>query len=374
MISEQNNNKFYNMSYDGVSDTFNIEYGRVDATSQKETYPIKLWDKKYKEKLKKGYVDVSDLVSVDVASKDFLQETNTKVNNLIKLLENYRKNLVRNTYSVQASSITKQQITKAQTVLNEVLDLVKLKDQDAVNKKLIELYTIIPRKMYKVQDNLLPNINLDKLIEKEQDNLDAVSSEVGDLQIENKEQVTYLNSHQLIIEESTTHPEIKYLLDQVSHSKVKVIYKAKKVSEDLQFNLWLDKQKNKTTKFLIHGTRCSSVLSILEQGLKIRPTGNFQFSGKAYGQGNYFSETMVKSLNYCGYDNDKFILVYEVHVGNPFTYDGWYRGNQFTLNREELHKRGFDSTYVKAGNGLLNSEIIVYTEQQQNLKYIIQLN
>jgi hypothetical protein len=32
------------------------------------------------------------------------------------------------------------------------------------------------------------------------------------------------------------------------------------------------------------------------------------------------------------------------------------------------------STYVSAGNGLVNSEIIVYKEQQASLKYIIWLN
>jgi hypothetical protein len=82
---------------------------------------------------------------------------------------------------------------------------------------------------------------------------------------------------------------------------------------------------------------------------------------------------VAKSLNYTGYDNDKVLLVYEVHVGNPFIYEGWYRGNSFELTYENLQKRGFDSTYVKAGNGLLNSEIVIYTENQYKIKYIIWL-
>ena len=57
----------------------------------------------------------------------------------------------------------------------------------------------------------------------------------------------------------------------------------------------------------------------------------------------------------------------------PFIYDGWYKGNSFTLCYGELQKRGFDSTYVKAGNGLLNSEIIAYNEEQYRIKYIIWL-
>ena len=146
-----------------------------------------------------------------------------------------------------------------------------------------------------------------------------------------------------------------------------------KPAEDAIFESWMKKQKNKSTRILIHGTRCTSVIPILEIGLKIRPTGNFQFSGKAYGDGNYFSEHMHKSLNYTGYDADKVILVYEVHTGNPFTYDGWFRGNSFPLNYKELSKRGYDSTYVKAGNGLMNSEIIAYNEEQARIKFIIWL-
>jgi hypothetical protein len=107
--------------------------------------------------------------------------------------------------------------------------------------------------------------------------------------------------------------------------------------------------------------------------LKIRPSGAYQFSGKAYGEGNYFSEVCSKSLGYTGYDDDQVLLVYEVHTGNPFVYDGWYRGNSFSLTYNELQKRGYDSTYVKAGNGLLNSEIIAYKEDQPRIKYVIWL-
>jgi len=109
----------------------------------------------------------------------------------------------------------------------------------------------------------------------------------------------------------------------------------------------------------------------MEQGLKIRPSGNFTYSGKVYGNGNYFSEVATKSLNYTGSDSDKVLLIYEVITGKPFVYNGWYKGNSFELTYEELKKRGFDSTYVTAGNGLLNSEIIVYKENMQKLRYIL---
>jgi len=239
----------------------------------------------------------------------------------------------------------------------------------------------IPRKMLNVRDYLLPKIDLDKVLQQEQDNLDAMASQVNMLKPADKKKTvkkkkqdkTLLDVLGITMREIKPTQEVDYLIKQLTGKKIDGFFEIKKEEHDKIFNNWMDSQKNKQTRILIHGTRCSSVIPIIEQGLKIRPVGNYQFSGKVYGDGNYFSETCVKSLGYTGYDNDQILLVYEVHVGNPFVYDGWYRGNSFGLNYKELQSRGFDSTFVKAGNGLLNSEIICYKEEQCHLKYIIHL-
>jgi poly [ADP-ribose] polymerase len=236
--------------------------------------------------------------------------------------------------------------------------------------------------MGNVKDHLLPAIKLEDVLEDEQDNLDAMAAQVSMLKPVDKKKAkadkkttqTLLDKLGLTMSEFKGTPkEVEYLTKQAHGRKVKAIFEVNKPTEDKVFDGWLEKQKDKSTSILIHGTRCSSVIPILEIGLKIRPTGSFQFSGKAYGDGNYFSEHMQKSLGYTGYDSDKVILVYEVHTGNPFVYDGWYRGNSFDLNYKELSKRGYDSTYVKPGHGLQNSEIIAYNEEQNRIKYIIWL-
>ena len=372
-VSQDNHNKYYSMNWDGKSDMVNVEYGRIDLTCQKTTFHISLWESKYREKLKKGYVDCTTLVSVNEV-QELKQIGNSKVAALIELLKRYRDNLVRNTYSVKATSITPQQIQKAQEILSNIAVSSSLSEAE-VNKKLIALYTTIPRNMNKVQHHLLPSIDLNRTLQQEQDNIDAVKSSVSvnTATTELKTDVTLLDVLGITIEECTDTTELDYLLKQNFGRRVEAIYCLNKTSENETFDKWMKNQKNKDTRILIHGTRCSSVLSILQQGLKIRPVGNFQFSGKIYGDGNYFSETMAKSLNYTGHDGDKFLLVYEVHVGNPFLYHGWYKGNSFNLNYEELQRRGFDSTFVEAGNGLLNSEIITYTENQNRLKYLIHI-
>lgn len=385
MVTENNNNKYYEMTYNGGSN-FAVKYGRVESTSVDCSYPIGDWDKKYNEKVKKGYVDVTHTVSVKVDTKkadttvSYAKHADALVHEFVTLMKKYTDNLVKTTYSVQAKDVTQAQVDEAQGYLDTLSKLSNAKklDKAAINKELIKLYTVIPRYMSRVPDHLLPSISLAGLLQSEQDNLDAMASQVAQLNPKKdakkaKKAQTLLESLGVTMKETKPTKEIEYLIKQLSGRKIAGLFEVNKPEEDAIFDKWMKAQKNKQTRILIHGTRCPSVIPILEIGLKIRPQGNFQFSGKAYGDGNYFSEVTNKSLGYCGYDNDKVLLVYEVHTGNPFKYDGWYRGNSFNLNYKELQSRGFDSTHVNAGNGLLNSEIIAYKEQQNRIKYIIWL-
>lgn len=386
MVTPDNNNKFYEMTWNGGAN-FTAKYGRVESTSTTVSYPYSKWHQKYNEKVNKGYKDVTDLVTVDVQvvpqQKDNLIAVADKVvNDFLVLMKKYTDNLVSTTYSVKAEAVSQKQVDMAQKLIDE-LNKMDAKQVRLVNEKLVELYTIIPRYMGRVPDYLLPSINLSRTMTQEQDNLDAMAAQVSLLTPQTAKQVkadqkkaqTLLDKLGIMsmVECQKTPKDVEYLVKQQHGRKINAIFELNKPAEDKMFDKWVDKQKDKSTRILIHGTRCTSVIPILEIGLKIRPAGNFQFSGKAYGDGNYFSEHMQKSLGYTGHDNDKVILVYEVHIGNPFTYNGWYTGNSFPLNYKELQKRGFDSTYVKAGNGLMNSEIIAYNEEQCRIKYIIWL-
>lgn len=67
---------------------------------------------------------------------------------------------------------------------------------------------------------------------------------------------------------------------------------------------------------LWHGTRCSNVLSILHQGLRIAPP-EAPASGYAFGKGVYFADAFAKSLGYTSScdDGTAFLLLCEVVVG-----------------------------------------------------------
>lgn len=399
MVTASNNNKYYEMKE--VNGTIDITYGRIELTAIKGSKPMSQWDKIYNSKVKKGYQDVTHLVSTE---PDIIVDTpklkgkglsviDCKITrDFMTKMSNYTNNLVQETYSVKADAVSAVQVDEAQKLIDKLvnLDVKKKAGKTKANDELLKLYMTIPRYMRHTTNHLLPNIDFSKAMLQEQDNLDAMSAQVNMIKKakakaaktkKTTKKVTKVKERSLLdvlgvkMKEGKITKDIKYLVDQVKGTRTKVagILTVEKEAEDLIFDQWMKKQKNKETRLLIHGTRCTSVIPIIEQGLKIRPSGNFQFSGKAYGNGNYFSEVVQKSLGYAGYDNDKVLLVYEVHTGNPYVYAGWYRGNNFTLSYGELSKRGFDSTHVSAGNGLLNSEIIAYKEEQCRLKHIIWL-
>lgn len=384
MTTEDNHNKYYEMQE--TSECIQVKYGRVDQSCIEITKPISQWSSLVKSKVKKGYVDVTEFVAV---VKDDKQQANNIVYTqelydiFLKKMMDYRDGLVSATYTVKATQVTRRQLEQAQIYINDLAKVGEDYDTQYVNDLLLKLYTVIPRYMRKVQDYLLPNITLNKLVEQEQDKLDALSSQVVediDKNIEACNDVpvinTIANTLNITIEVIKDYPEdIKYITKQLGN-RIKGLFKVEINKHKQKYYKYLEECNKDTTqgyRYLIHGTRCSSVIPIIEQGMKIRPSGNYHFSGKIYGDGIYFSEVTQKSLGYTGYDNDKVLLIYKVFVGNPYVYKGWYRGNDFNLCYDELKQRGYDSTFVEAGNGLLNSEIIVYKEEQCYLEYIIWL-
>lgn len=384
MTTKDNHNKYYEMQE--TSDCIQVKYGRVDQSCIEITKPVSQWSSLVKSKVKKGYVDVTEFVAV-VKNKE--EQANNIVYTqelydiFLKKMMDYRDGLVSATYTVKATQVTRRQLEQAQIYINDLAKVGEDYDTQYVNDLLLKLYTVIPRYMRKVQDYLLPNITLNKLVEQEQDKLDALSSQVVediDKNIEACNDVpvinTIANTLNITIEVIKDYPEdIKYITKQLGN-RIKGLFKVEINKHKQKYYKYLEECNKDTTqgyRYLIHGTRCSSVIPIIEQGMKIRPSGNYHFSGKIYGDGIYFSEVTQKSLGYTGYDNDKVLLIYKVFVGNPYVYKGWYRGNDFNLCYDELKQRGYDSTFVEAGNGLLNSEIIVYKEEQCYLEYIIWL-
>lgn len=119
---------------------------------------------------------------------------------------------------------------------------------------------------------------------------------------------------------------------------------------------------------LWHGTQASNVLSILKGGLIIPPPGAGHVTGRAFGDGLYFSDQSTKSLNYAqGYWSGTsakkcYMFLSEVAMGK-------YHTPKYSYSFKRT--KGYDSTFAKANvSGVMNNEMIVYHPNQANLKYL----
>lgn len=377
MVTGDNNNKYYELTWDGASPTFEVKYGRIKSTATTHTYGIHEWDSKYNSKVKKGYKDVTHTVAVTVeekkeeSPKKLKAIEDSKVEAFLTLMKKYTDGLVSKTYTVKHQDVTVQQIDEAQKIIDD-LNKIDKNDVTLFNTRLLELYMIIPRYMSNVKSHLIPNIDVASTLQQEQDNLDAMASQV---KMYKKEEVKKSDSKKKTevdepkslldllgikkMKQISGNKEIHSLTNQITGKRVEAIFEVEKPWEDERLNKWLETQENKKTMLVYHGTKCPSVIPILEQGLKVRPVGNFQFTGKVYGNGNYFSEQFSTSIGYTGGGHgDAVMLIYEIHTGKE--------ASQSFNNYNDCKKAGYDSF----NGGWLR---VAYREEQARIKYIVWL-
>jgi poly [ADP-ribose] polymerase len=388
--AENNNNKYYHM-IDTEDGYFRAEFGRVGAACQTKIYPISKWESTRKSKVRKGYRDVTELFAETVSdSIEFHDISDNDVKCLFTKLQLYAKKEIANNYTVTADSVTKKQIDEAQSILD---DIVALSESDNVsvtdiNNKLISLFMVIPRKMSDVKSHLLVQVDdelLDSVITKEQNLLDNMASQVKQVELvkENSDKnATILEAMGLDIRPATPEEEemIKKKLDNIADRFV-TAYRVVNNKTQKCFDEWMSKVDNKKCELFFHGSRNENWLSILENGLLLRPS-NVVISGKMFGYGTYFADKAQKSLGYTssrgsywarGSSNEAFMALFEVHLGNSLEVDA-FESWCSRLDESSLKKKGnYDSVFAKAGKSLRNNEFIVYNQNQANIKYLVQL-
>lgn len=361
-----NSNKFYNMVVDSGEQTFTAHWGRVGSPGKHTTYPISKWNSTIKSKIKKGYEDISHLKKATIITKE--ASNNKAFDEFFSKFNDYTRSSVRSNYI--GESCTQKQIDEAQQILNGIL---KQKKVDQINDNLTKLYKVIPRRMGVVSDYLIDDIKqVDSVVKREQDALDSMDSSnitlvanpLKDLNIDFREVTTAEmdNLEKLMLPTNSSRHKIHRAYAITQHARQK------------SFEDWVNNTENKECELLIHGTRNPNIFSILKSGLLVRPTNAVSFAGSAYGDGVYHSAHTQKSLGYTGYDPDKIFFIQNVNMGKPYVYSGWYRDGK-DLSRSEMNyagvrKHGCDSLYVKPGDGLQNSEYIVYNSDQTVTSYL----
>lgn len=394
MVSAANNNKYYNLFPENKE--FRVEYGRIDATKTITRYPINKWESQIKNKLKKGYVDVTDLkqdLVEDISSTNpdspYKEIENKAIKAIVDKLQSLAKDTINRNYTVKASAVTSDMINAAQTTINELAN--NNSSVEEFNDILLKLFMIIPRRMGNVADYLASSKDdFGKIISKEQDLLDVMRGQVyikptveASSPVDKKDK-TILEEFGLVFEEVNRNDValIKTLMNE-SASKFRNAWKVTNLQTQERFDKFIKDNNITDTKLLFHGSRSENFWSIIKTGLVLRPT-NAVITGKMFGFGCYYAPKCAKSIGYTslsgsywakGGNNIAYMALFDVAYGTPYNvYEFNSKYYDLTYDKLQAFQSGANCLHAHADKGMLrNDEIVVYKEDQMTIKYLIEI-
>ena len=394
MCSAQNNNKYYNIFPEG--DRIRVEYGRIDATKTTTYYPLSKFETQIKSKLKKGYVDITDLkkdlveeISSASPESPYREIENAAIKAIVEKLQSLARDTIRKNYTVKASAVTQDMVDAAQKIIDALAN--NSATVDDFNANLLKLFTVIPRKMSDVRHYLADKTDdFAKIVTKEQDLLDVmrgqiyVKPEIEPTVTVEKKQQTILEELGLVMEEATKDDIalIKTLMKE-SADKFRQAWRVTNLKTQERFERFVRETDIKDTRLLFHGSRSENFWSIIKTGLVLRPT-NAVITGKMFGYGVYYAPKCAKSIGYTslsgsywahGGNNTAYMALFDVAYGTPYdvyNFDSKYYNLDYS--RLQQFKPGANCLHAHADRGMLrNDEIVVYKEEQMTIKYLIEI-
>lgn len=405
MTTAENNNKYYNC-FPNSDGTFTVKYGRVGGHESTTTYPMSKWDSQINSKLKKGYVSQTHLMTDVIENSKEEEPTegrdkfsvieNKSVRDIIKRLYDFANKVVQSAYKVKSSVVTQAMIDEAQSLIDNLALNYENMDYNQFNKKLLEIFMVIPRKMSNVSDYLIYKNDLDSfksIIDREQSTLDAMAGQVyKPVKIEkknadsntNNNEVSVLDEMGITMEDATAEDValVKKMLGRDSDRFVKV-WRVNNHETDKHFKKFCSEYKIDNTKLMWHGSRSENFFNILKTGLKIRPA-NAVYTGSMFSDGLYFSTLARKSIGYTstagsywarGSAKTGFMAIFEVAYGNPYiVYE--HTSECYHFNFDVLQKKNppCHCVYASPEKGMLrNPEIIFYRPDQVTVRYLVEI-
>ena len=408
MVTSANNNKYYKMIPNG--NEFKVEYGRLGMPNfQTASYPISQFKKKYDEKIRKGYVDKTELIEELVTEEKPNDKKNVEykpisdevVAKIVERLQEMARKTIEANYKVSSNMVSQKMVDESQECLNR---LTRATDVNDFNEILLQNFSIISRRMGHVSDWLASSSkDFENIITREQNLLDVMAGQVKQHAIdkknaeksnadetkeEPKSNKTILAAMGISIRKVTKkeETEIKKLLGENASRYVNA-WKVTNNKTQKAFDKHLEELGEETeVKQLWHGSRNENWWSIITTGLVLRPT-NAIISGKMFGYGIYFAPDAAKSMGYTsqmnschahGTSKTGFLSLYDVIYGDPYIVDkNYYSYNglgQLTYESLQKIKPGANSLHALKGvTGLLRDEIIVYKESQATIKYLVEV-
>ncbi|EGC36876.1 hypothetical protein DICPUDRAFT_150569 [Dictyostelium purpureum] len=410
---------------------------RFDYSKANLHAAISLFNEKFFEKTKnpfnnrKNFRKVAgkyDLIELDYSIDDKSEQTKSKpkaathkkectlderVQDLIKLIFDVK--MMKRTMAeakvdlkkMPLGKLSKTQITKGYMVLKEIEEVLLGKSKDNLVSLSSKFYTAIPH----VSDNVMqppPTINSHQMLlakmtmlqnladieiattlikEAESDDSNILESHYKNL----KTEIIPLDRH------TTEFKDIETYVINTYKGKTPEIINVFKIDREGEADRFKKSLHLGNRKLLWHGSRLTNFVGIISQGLRIAPP-EAPVSGYRFGKGIYFADIMSLSANYCrtSGSNDFCMLLGDVTLGKTADlYRDQYmekpiNGTNSTLALGSIepdpknvhsHTDGYtipygkivDSPYKNKQVSCLEHQYIVYSVDQVQLKYLLQL-
>lgn len=386
---ESNNYKYYEM-IPSDEDFFTVRYGRMNeglltfqpsGRTTQDPYESRMYWIRYYEKLSKGYVDNSDIYIGNSSNRTLRKKRDvfTDGKPVPKSLEeklyydllDYSKKVVRENLIV--TKMTTAQLDRYNALYYELCETRNLVE---FNNKLMELYSICPRRITQVSSELAGSSNERKgILEKEKSLLSAINAVFGRGQDENI--VVNPFTERNIELYSATYEQRQHVLDHLYEElkpKVRNIYRVIPKQQKEKFEQYLNLNHISVVKELWHGSRNENWLSIIEKSLLLYPDA--VITGKMFGDGIYFASDIYKSLNYTslrgsywtgGNSKVGYMGLFATAYGNPLKVQ-----TAQTFTEQDLIAQGKNCVHAEHGSMLRNDEIVFYNEDAVLLNYIVE--
>ncbi|WCK57234.1 WGR domain-containing protein (plasmid) [Aneurinibacillus sp. Ricciae_BoGa-3] len=414
----KNSNKYYTIELHENNGRYRVftDYGRLGMTSTKqvrETDSLSLALREFesiaKSKIKKGYkevelaqsstgsnkakelIDVSEIKpkttrarkkksKLDPIIQAFVQqifdEAGKKLNHLVKGDMNADG-------ASPLGKLSSKQIEKGRSILQAIADMVNYKGslsvQDVLNYT-NEYYANIPKVFgSKISPEQIAICSIDRISE-EMDILkfyeDALR--MGGVIFDHTnidKQYESLNSDIGILDpNSEKYKQLVYYVNSTESRHHHVNLQVKNIFTVAQKNAPAFDDSYGNVKELFHGSRSANLPGILSTNLRLPNSlgGKTVITGAMFGPGIYFASQSTKSSQYScsrfGGTINKyptaFMFIAEVALGKVYEVENAH----YFLEPP----KGYDSVRGVQGRSLLHDEYIIYRENQQQLRYIIE--
>lgn len=384
-ISDANHNKYYEMN-ERPGGTFEVQYGRVGAAPQTRAYPMRDWEAKRGEKLRKGYRDVTELSVVADDRPRYLRLSDPDVAALIDRLERAAQSSIGAHYDVQVAAVTQPMLAAADATLARLAALAAQPTLPVgpANEALMDLYHTIPRKMTNVAANLVADRDgLRRRLADEQELLDTLRTQVvlaaPDGSPAPTETILDALGLSLRLATDLEASLVRSYVPEGQRGRIRRVFSARHAATADRFEQHVAAAADSTSGLFWHGSRTENWLSIFRTGLVLHPTSAV-ITGKMFGHGLYFADRFEKSLGYtslsgsrwaAGAEPTAFLALFRVHTGHRFAVKAW-KPEHTSYTRAKLPRR-YDSLHAKGGVDLRHDEFIVYNEAQATLAYLVEV-